>query len=77
MSSPTKIKVIKRVERERRKQGLKVSEPATPILSEEEKTEDAARTIAGWIGRMREQKQESSILARKLQKLEFPELKTK
>ncbi len=77
MSTHTKIKVIKRVERERRKQGLNLSEPVPPVLSEEEKTEDAARTIAGWIGRLREQKQESSILARKLQKLEFPELKTK
>jgi hypothetical protein len=77
VSTQPKIKVIKRVERERRKQGLDTSEPIPPVLSEEEKTEDAARTIAGWIGRLREQKHESSILARKLQKLEFPELKTK
>jgi hypothetical protein len=61
MNQEPGIRIIKRVERERRREASVAKRLASASHVAQEKALDDAKTIKGWVGEMRQRKQQSTV----------------
>ncbi|HEV2913768.1 MAG TPA: hypothetical protein VGX92_10865 [Pyrinomonadaceae bacterium] len=69
MNTNHRIKIIKRVERERQREAAVAKRLASAAHIARGKALDAAMTIKGWVGEMRQRKQQSTVTTPRFESL--------